>query len=408
MLSSSIKLLFLGFIVLLANTLVGESWFDELDDLRKATISQPVICMRDDGGYIALWKESVGATEYSPRKTYHYYRYVNSKGDIVIPKQEIPFWRQEKTGISVIVYSSRSGRWISPDTCLILGSRMIEPMAHPPIYQVECLLVDTTGIAPSEPFVMDGSFDDVLLVDNHKGSIFGIAMGRGLSNYMYYFFQVYPEIQQINGLIPISYSKKYHHSYDWAASMTVDDNFLVCTRPKKLINDPSVKIPVGWSGLPNHILAFVVDYKGMIIGEPTWIDFHTYAMRIMPGLYIGGKYNIKPIKGAGLTLDLTRLHNGMYILSAAGLNAKNDLCLYQFTFDSKGAISEPVEKQLYLPADLLVSTPLQIIKTANATIGRGRQSGNSKYIVKRVNFIYGFDDDGVFYSHRELWDEIEK
>ncbi len=374
--------------------------FKEISDL-KETNNRPVIFTRPAGGYIALWSEFIKRKEFIKGVEYNlsyystFYKIVNEKKEIIVNKQEIDSWRSK-------VGASFSGVWIDKDKLLLLCWRRA-------YYESSVrIILSASGeilFGPDTFKFKEGSLEATLVRDS-ENNVYAVNTSGfyGIS-----IMHIYPELTQEKKVPPQKlqeFHKKYPaHTFSFVrnppVTITSDHKLLICNR----LNwgyAPHQKRKV-WHLRPDKFFYVFVDLDGNFISEPVVLDIGEYAFRKIPGIHLGGYYyasheiqSIEQASAASDDMDLSRLPNGDIILSITGKDETGNLCVYQVKFSPEGKVEKPKQMKVVNPLPFPKESILPVAKVVFA-------QSVQDYLV-----MFGFDEEGNFYSTREIWKEKKR
>ncbi len=381
-----------------------DSLFVTLRTLQGLLNEPPVVVGNQKDKYFAIWKESSFADEYPHYKeTKYFYQAFYATGKMIIPKHEIVNWRNFFTPYT---FTENSVMFLDSNRLLVIARKMVEPLSDPPGYRLEKLIIDFTHGTILEDS-NNVSFQNCSLVRDSEGNVYVIEydVWSGIR-----VMQVYPEFTQIKHTSKpyLDRFRKNSTKYtefklqDAIMTATSNDRLLICNRmgwgyEKNAKKDSWDKFK------PDKVFYTLADFDGNFIIDPIQLDLKDYAFQKIPGIHLGGIYyaseKIKSIDDATAAIhdmDLTKLPDGDIILSVTGKNDNGGLCVYQIKFNSEGKVIKPLTLGTTHAKPIPAGFQLTTAKVAHAHSVR-------KYLV-----MFGFDDNGSFYSHRELWDEVER
>lgn len=355
----------------------------------------PKIIMKPDGGYIALWAEDI-KRENEPRYYHYFYSIVNAENEVVVDKREINIWRT-KTGVEI------NGTWLDNDRILLLG--------WPTAYYAtpERIILSSSGEILAGPDTFKGGNSDATFLKNSKGNVYAVVCIPAIA-----VLPVYPEIKEIKVASRqeyVNYFNKYPaHTFGFrypVVTITSEDKLLICCR-------------VGWGYtplkergiydeyLPDKIFYILADLAGNIVIAPVILDIAESAIRKIPGVHLGGMYftlerslKVEEIKAVSEDMDISTLPNGNIILSVTASDENGKLSVYQLKFTPEGQFMEPKEIQVVNAKAIPESGILPVVKCVPAQIWPGAKSRG----LRNDLVLFGFDEEGNFYSDREVWNE---
>jgi hypothetical protein len=387
----------------------SDSYFSAISHLKDKMDGPPCIIMTPQGGYFAFWQERVTKIDYvdGAKRTLSYYpnfySYVNLNGDLILDRREIDlqpriYYRQ---GIAI---TPNSSIWLDKNKLMLIGWRMYG-ITDPSVYRPIRLIMNSSGEVISGPdtYNQASGNPDVTLVQDSKGNVYAISVGLGV-----WVSQVYPTFHAVTHTSHDDLQKMLQHDTEylefstlWDAVVTItdDDKLLVCSR-------------VGWGRMPyadrgawekyrsDKVYYFFVDLEGNYISDPALVELEEYAFRKAKGIHLGGLYyaphrikNLDEAEAVEKDMDLSTLMDGFIIFSVTGEDDNGELCLYQLKFAPDGTIEKPNQTLTITPRPFPKDKVLPVSKVVCA------QSMDTHLV------LFGFDEEGNFYSERIMWRE---
>jgi hypothetical protein len=383
------------------------SWLNDIKGITNETSwwYYPVVVVtpRPSGGYIAFWAEREEMREeYSFPPEHYFYRVVDTNRKIIVEKEELDFWRvNPHPAYFSVKFNSESILWLDSNKLLIIGWKST---LHQ--HKLERVLIDSIGNIISGPDSVDWDAvgSDAVLVRDGVSNVYAV-------DYKYAYgvkiMQVYPKFSNVK-IIPKDDYRVFREKYpahtfpfwDLAVVPTSGNKLLLCGR---LGWGPNLKDGVWDRYRPDKIFYFLFNLDGNFVVDPVIVDISSYAYHKIRNVCLGGIYysshkihSLAEAEAAVEDIDLSTLPNGEIILSVTGIDENGKLCVYQMKFSPEGEIRKPNEMNIVDPRPFVESKVLPVLKVM---IARS---------VKNYLVEFGFDEEGNFYSEREVWGEKKK
>ena len=402
--------------------LIGESYLSLLKDLKGMDGSPPSMVINPYNGVtFVFWSEQEPKRRWDHvPKVFPYYRVANDKAELIINKRELKFWTKQI--LQSYGFSSKTLLWLSPDSLLVIGFTLsygghgVDP--HRLIFNSAGEIISGPDTIPAGGFPRYPT-----LVRNRKGRVYlvGISGFVGVE-----IAEVYPGIGRTIYTPKAEWRRLWRRhkstrlSFSLASAVTITskDKLLICGGLGFSSKEESRKWDE-WGRNPYKIWYILADLNGNFISEPVVIDLARVAFRKIPGIHLGGGYTLwRSPQSATNTggMDLSKLPNGKIILSVAGLDEKENLCVYQVRFTPEGELIKPERMEVVEPYPWPIDRRLPVVKVRFIDTGIEVRGGFKKIqgrlypmkVLGRKEYIlYGFDEEGNFYEDRFVWEERE-
>jgi hypothetical protein len=374
---------------------------NSLAELKQTVKGRPVLIPIPDGGVFAIWQESkrtsaeLGVYEYSA-----FYQVLDENGRTRISKTELEFW---KSGYGAPAFDENSILFLDRDRVLIIARKTEQMFSDPPSYHLQKLVINLAdGTVKRDSLGI--SFQKCSLVRDNAGNVYAAEVGYSWKHYAE-IIQVQPHFGTVKKIIVRypreKFMKHYLDSKDNAITLTSQNDLLIAGRVRSVNGEPVNNEPEGWSGLPNRVACFLVDTKGKEKIDSYEIDLEQAAFRRIPGIHVGITGNVGSHEG----LDFTSLPNGDIVLSVMGLTEKNAFCMYQVLFDSRGRLKKPESLERVEPKQIPDDLSLPVMKIKRIMIYHQVDPNTGKMPIDYGYVLFGFDQEGNFYSERMFWKE---
>jgi hypothetical protein len=386
------------------------SWLEDIKGV-ESSWNSPVVVAKHDGGYIVFWAQrEERPEELSFPPEYYYYRIIDVNGKIVVERKELKFWRVAPHPTYFHVsFNSNSMLWLDTSQLLIIAWKAFDPH-H--VYKLERIIMNSNGdivAGPDTLGISEGIGPNALLVKNNKGKVYAVDYVYGLE-----IMQVYPEFGKVE-YIPMHKLREFYKEYpahtfgfiDPVITITTDDELLICSHAGWGY------IPLEERGMwdtyrPHEVFYVHADLKGNYISDPVLLNVTENAFRMIPGTHLGGMYytldyslSLEDVKLVGRDMDLTTLPSDTIILSITAPDENGKLAVYQLKFNPQGNIVKPAQTRSVNTRSLPLDRSLPTIKCLSAQIWSGVKNRR----LRTDLVLFGFDEEGNFYSDRILWRE---
>ena len=385
------------FFVIILSLAIAKERFSVLANIGDKENDLPTIkiFMKPDGGYIAFWVENIKQKNESH---YHHYFFsiVDAESRIIIDKGEIDLWRTT-TGVRF------NAAWLDTERLLLLGWKL-------GYYESpERIILNSSGEIMSGPETFRGGSSDASLLKDSKGNVYAVWCIPVVG-----VLQVYPDIKQHKSTYDWSNYYKRYPTFgfrDPVVTVTSKDELLICSR-------------VGWGytpleeqGIwdgpfrPDKIFYFLADLEGNLVTDPMELDIVENAFRKVPGIHLGGMYytlsgsfDIDDVKLVSEDMDLSILPSGEIILCVTAPDKSGNLDVYQLKFTPQGKFMKPEHIEVVNARPLPMKNLIPVIECEKALIWLGAEFRG----LRTDLVLFGYDEEGNFYSEREVWKENEK